>query len=119
MPTPSSSDLTVPRGIRIASTLCYFVGGLTILITVALAIPVLAQPNPPLLLLGANLFGGALACAAGYLVRAQSRIGGFLVVLAWAFPSVVLLLSHEEVRAGPLFLLIAMIYTLTNWKHLR
>jgi hypothetical protein len=116
--TPAAVPLA-PTGIRIASTLCYVAGILTLLVVAAVGIPALSQPEPPLLFLGANLVGGVLACVAGFIVRRQLRTGGLLVVLAWAFPALVSFLTKAGIRSGGLFLLVAMLFTLLNWKHLK
>lgn len=121
MTTPVTTDAErplAPSGIRIASTLCYIVGVLAFLITLAVGIPALSQPEPPLFFLGANTVGALLAVAAGVLVRRQLRTGGLLVVVAWAFPTLVGYLTHTG-RGGPgVLLLVAMLFTLVNWKHL-
>jgi hypothetical protein len=119
-PVGEASKGAPPAGVRYASTLCYVVGILSILIALAVGIPALSERSgsAPLFFLVANIFGGMLACAAGYLVRHQLRIGGLLVVLAWAFPWVIGFLVHASTKGSGILMLIAMVYTLANWKHL-
>ena len=100
-----------PTGIRIASTLCWLVGVVSILVSIAML--------PRLVWLIANLIAGGLVCVAGFLTRRQRRTGAYLVAFAWALPALVSLAAGGPAKPGPPLLLIAGIALLFNWKHLR
>jgi hypothetical protein len=119
----SSSDAVisrpaVPAGVRIASTLAWVVGVLTIVGAVAIGVPALTGFDVTLVPFIVNLLAGIGVCAAAYLVRKQRRVGALLVVLAWALPTIMSLLSHQTPRGGNFLLFAAMLMLLANWKHL-
>ena len=117
-PPPSQSvppPAQVPTGVRIASTLCWVVGVLTILVSLAIGIPALSSGGGSLFL-GVNLIAGAAVCLAAVLIRRQRRLGVLVVLLAWALPTAVAVLSHHSVR-GSLLLFIALLFAGANWKH--
>ena len=116
-PTPAPTPL--PIGIRVASTLCWIVGILTILGAFAIGIPGLTGFDASLVPLVITVIAGVGVCVAAYLVRRQRRVGVLLVVFAWALPTVVSLLTHETPRGGNFLLFAAMLVLLANWKNLR
>ena len=116
-PTPAPTPL--PIGIRVASTLCWIVGVLTILGAFAIGIPAITGFDASLAPLAISLIAGVGVCVAALLVRRRRRVGVLLVVLAWALPTVVSLLSHETPRGGNFLLFAAMLALLANWKNLR
>jgi hypothetical protein len=114
---PATPPPLVPAGVRIASTLCWVVGVLTILVALAIGIPTLSTPGG-LLFLGVNLTAGVAVCVAAVLIRRQLRLGVLVMLLAWALPTVVAVLNHQPVR-GSLFLFVALLFAGANWKHFR
>jgi hypothetical protein len=104
-------------GVRIASTLCWVVGILTILVGLAVGIPALAVPGGALFL-AVNLLAGGAVCVAAVLIRRQRRMGVLVMLLAWALPTVVTVLNHQPAR-GSLFLFVALLFAGANWKHFR
>ena len=113
----SASPAPVPVGVRIASTLCWVVGILTILVGLAVGIPALAVPGGALFL-AVNLLAGGAVCVAAVLIRRQRRMGVLVMLLAWALPTVVTVLNHQPGR-GSLFLFVALLFSGANWKHFR
>ena len=65
-----------------------------------------------------NAIAGAGVCVAGYLVRKQRKSGAYLIVAAWALPTVVGMLDGGGAKPGNLLLLVALIGLVPNWKHL-
>jgi len=121
-PQPQAPDATptlAPTGVRVASTLCWLVGILTILIVMAAGIPALASPAGSVLPLAINLVAGLAVCAGAVLIRRQRRSGVLIVVLAWAAPTVFALANHETPKGGSFLLFAAMLLSFANWKHLR
>ena len=119
-PTPSqpaTPSAQVPTGVRIASTLCWVVGILTILIAFAVGIPAIAS-GTGLLFIIINVLAGATVCVAAVQIRRQRKIGVLLILFAWTIPTVVALVQHQPVR-GSLLLFVALLFAGANWKHLR
>ena len=114
---PSTQAVQVPAGIRIASTLCWVVGVLTILAALAIGIPAIST-GAGLLFIAVNLLAGAIVCVAAVQIRRQRRIGVLLMLVAWAIRTVVALVQHLPVR-GSLLLFVALLFVGANWKHLR
>ena len=124
MTTPASSQPSapgasaqVPTGVRVASTLCWIVGILTILVNLAVGIPAISAGRS-LLLVVVNLVAGVLVCVAAVLIRRQQRLGVLVMLLGWALPTVALVLSHQSAR-GSLLLFAALVFAGANWKHFR
>jgi hypothetical protein len=123
MTTPSGSQPVesrpsppqVPTGVRVASTLCWVVGVLTILAAFAVGIPALSAGGGGLYL-GVSLAAGLGVCVAAVLIRRQLRLGVLIMVLAWALPTAVALLNHQSAR-GSLLLFVALLFAGANWKH--
>ena len=112
----TSNRARVPSGIRIASTLCWIVGLLTLLL--AIGTPELAEPVGgigPLLL---NCAVGLTVCGAAILIRRQRRLGVLVLVLAWAAPPVAALANGQAPHGGPMLVIIALLLAGANWKHL-
>ena len=116
-PVGPSSPAPAPTGVRIASTICWVVGVLTILVSLAVGIPLLSAPGG-LLFLVVNLLAGAAVCVAAVLIRRQQRLGVLIMLLAWALPTLVSVLNHQPAR-GSLLLLVALLFAGANWKHFR
>ena len=114
---PSSPAGQAPAGVRIASTLCWVVGILTILMAFAIGLPAIAS-GTGLLFIAINVIAGAIVCVAAVQIRRQRRIGVLLMLLAWAIPTVVALVQHQPVR-GSLLLFVALLFAGANWKHFR
>jgi hypothetical protein len=123
MTTPTQSQPTgpttpaIPAGVRIASTLCWIVGVLTILVAVAIGIPAISS-GAGLLFIAVNGVAGIIACVAGIQIRRQRKIGVLLMVLAWAVPTLVAILQHLS-PSGSLLLFVALLLAGANWKHFR
>ena len=113
-PAPSAE---IPAGIRIASTLCWVGGVLTILVALALGIPAISS-GAGLLFIAVNGLAGVLVCVAAVQIRRQRRIGVLLMLLAWAIPTIVALVQHLPV-SGSLLLFVALLLAAANWKHFR
>lgn len=112
-----SASGSEPLGIQAASTLCWFVGIVTIGTALALRLPA-ANGAFGILQVLLDLVVGATVCIAGYLLRQRRRLGAVIVIAAWALPTVVSVLSGQFPR-GNYLLLAAMLMLLPNWKHLR
>ena len=112
-----ASPSQAPTGVRIASTLCWVVGILTILVALAVGIPAMSSAGGALFLT-VNLLAGGAVCAAAVLIRRQRRLGVLVMLFAWALPTVVAVLNHQPVR-GSLFLFVALLFAGANWKHFR
>ena len=123
MTTPTQPQSTastsgpIPAGIRIASILCWIVGVLTVLVSLAIGIPAISS-GAGLLFVAVNGLAGVIACSAGIQIRRQRRIGVLLMVLAWAVPTTVALLQRLP-ATGSLQLFVALVLAGANWKHLR
>jgi hypothetical protein len=115
---PAPAPTPLPAGIRIASTLCWIVGILTILGAFAIGIPGASGFNSSLVPLVINVIAGIGVCAAAYLVRQRRRLGVLVVVFAWALPTAVAVLSHQPAR-GSILLFGALLLLAANWKYLR
>src|SRR6266496_2712074 len=114
---PPSQPTPVPTGVRIASTLCWVVGILTILAALAIGIPAISS-GAGQLFIAVNVLAGVIVCVAAVQIRRQRKIGVLLMLVAWAIPTVVALVQHLPVR-GSLFLFVALLFAGANWKHLR
>jgi hypothetical protein len=114
---PGAASVLVPIGVRIASTLCWIVGILTILVNVAVGIPAISAGGS-LLFVAVNLVAGGAVCLAALLIRRQRRLGVLVMLLGWALPTLVLLLNHQSAR-GSFLLFVALVFAVANWKHLR
>ena len=114
VPTASSA---VPAGVRVASIISWVVGIVTTLAALATGIPALTDQGSaaPLAFM---LCSGVLACAAGYLIWKQKRLGVLLLVLALAVPVAVNLLNHQPAQ-GNIFVTVALALAALNWKHLQ
>jgi hypothetical protein len=115
--TPIGKPPTAPVGIRIASTTCWVVGIITILVAVAIGFPAISSGGSvagPVV----SLAAGIVVCVAAILVRRQRRLGVLLVVLAWATPFVIAIITHQS-PAGSFLLFVALLFLLANWKHMR
>jgi hypothetical protein len=106
-----------PTGIRIASTICWVVGVMTLGVAVAVYVPPVNHTPEGLSAFLIMMATGTAVCAAAYLVRKRKKLGAYLVVAAWAFPLVWALGVGAPVR-GNLLLLIAMLALLANWRYL-
>ena len=107
-----------PSGVRIASTLCWVVGVVTVLAAVAVGVPALSQPDSDILSFTVNVAVGLAVCVAAVLIRRQRRVGVLVLVLAWATPTVITLLQKQTPRGGPLLVVVALLLAGANWKHL-
>src|SRR2546427_3188446 len=114
---PASPPPQAPTGVRIASTLCWVVGVLTILAALAIGIPAISS-GAGLWFIAVNVLAGAIVCVAAVQIRRQRKIGVLLMLVAWAIPTVVALVQHLPVR-GSLLLFVALLFVGANWKHLR
>jgi hypothetical protein len=112
-PVPAQS----PAGVRIASTLCWVVGVITILVALAVGVPAVGS-GAGQVFLAVNLLAGAAVCLAAVLIRRQRRSGVLVMVFAWALPTVVALLNHQSAR-GSFLLFVALLFAGANWKHFR
>jgi len=125
MTTPASSQPSppgvasgvTPLGVRVASTLCWIVGILTILVNLAVGIPVISAGGS-VVALAVNLIAGGGVCWAALLIRRQRRLGVLVMLLGWALPTVVLLVNHQSAR-GSFLLFLALVFAAANWKHFR
>ena len=115
---PATTPTPLPAGIRIASTLCWIVGILTILGAFAIGIPRVTGFNTSVVPLAINVIAGIGVCAAAYLVWQRRRLGVLVMLLAWAVPTVVSLIGHEPAR-GNFLLFGALLLLGANWKNLR
>ena len=116
-PSAPGAAAQVPTGVRVASTLCWIVGILTILVNLAVGIPAISAGRNVLFVV-VNLVAGGLVCVAAVLIRRQRRLGVLVMLLGWALPTVALVLSHQSAR-GSLLLLAALVFAGANWKHFR
>jgi hypothetical protein len=119
---PSAQSATapsaqIPAGVRIASTLCWIVGVLTILVAIAIGIPAISS-GAGLLFIAVNVGAGLIVCVAAVQIRRQRKLGVLLMLVAWAIPTVVALVQRLPVR-GSLALLVALLVAGANWKHFR
>jgi hypothetical protein len=123
IPAPApSSDATAtptptPAGVRIASTLCWIVGVVTILVALATGIPALPASSA-VLYLAVNLVAGGAVCVAAVLIRRQRRVGVLVMILAWALPTLVVVLTHGSPQ-GSFLLFVALLFVGANWKHFK
>ncbi len=114
---PGAASAPAPIGVRVASTLCWIVGVLTILVNVAVGIPVISAGGN-VFFVAVNLVAGGAVCLAALLIRRQRRLGVLVMLLAWALPTLVLVLNHESAR-GSFLLFVALVFAGANWKHFR
>jgi len=116
-PTSPPERALAPVGVRVASTLCWVVGVLTVLAAFALGIPALSAGESPVPFI-VNLAAGLVLCVGGFLVRRQLRTGALVVVLAWAAPTAFALVGGHTPRGGPFLLFVAVLFIGANWKYL-
>ena len=116
VPTPTAA--LVPTGVRIASTLCWLVGILTILMAIAVGIPAATGSEATVAPMIVSIATGIVVCVAGHLVRQRRKVGALLVVAAWALPAVVSLVGGGGAEPGNVLLFAAMIALFLNWKFL-
>ena len=114
---PGAASAPAPIGVRVASTLCWIVGVLTILVNVAVGIPVISAGGN-VFFVAVNLVAGGAVCLAALLIRRQRRLGVLVMLLAWALPTLVLVLNHQSAR-GSFLLFVALLFAGANWKHFR
>ena len=114
---PGAASVVAPIGVRIASTLCWIVGILTIVVSVAVGIPAISAGGSPFFV-AVNLVAGGAVCLAAVLIRRQRRLGVLVMLLAWALPTLVLVLNHQSAR-GSFLLFVALLFAGANWKHFR
>jgi hypothetical protein len=114
---PPTTSSEIPVGIRIASTLCWVVGAVTILVALALGIPAISSGAGGLFI-AVNAGAGLIVCLAAVQIRRQRKLGVFLMLVAWAIPTVAALVQHLPVR-GSFLLFVALLFAGANWKHLR
>src|SRR2546430_13400223 len=79
---PGAASAPAPIGVRVASTLCWIVGVLTILVNVAVGIPVISAGGN-VFFVAVNLVAGGAVCLAALLIRRQRRLGVLVMLLAW------------------------------------
>jgi hypothetical protein len=115
--TPPTSSAAIPAGVRISSTLCWVVGVVTILVALAIGIPAISS-GAGLLFIAINGLAGAIVCLAAVQIRRQRKLGVFLMLIAWAIPTVVALVQHLPV-SGSFLLFVALLLAGANWKHFR
>src|SRR6185503_1955241 len=89
----------IPAGVRIASTICWIVGVLTILVGVAIGIPAISS-GAGLLFIAVNGGAGVIVCIAAVQIRRQRKLGVLLMLVAWAIPTVVALVQRLPVRGS-------------------
>lgn len=116
--TPATAT-PIPLGLRVASTLCWVVGVLSLLVALAISIPLLTSAPRTWIPLLVNGAAATLVCVAAVLVRQRRKLGAYFVVVAWALPTVVNLLAGAGVRAPSLFMTLALITLAANWRELR
>ena len=77
-PAPKQPDTTpaaqIPAGVRIASTLCWVVGVLTILVGIAIEFPVISS-GAGLPFIAVNAGAAAMVCVAAVQIRRQRKLG--------------------------------------------
>ncbi len=109
---------TIPVGIRVASTICWVVGALTIVVALIAGLPALGAEGM-MLAVAATIAAGVAVCAAAVFIRRRRRVGVLILVAAWAMPMVVALMGRSEARGGNFLLFAALLFAGANWKHLR
>ena len=125
MPTPAgtspevASPATAPSGVRIASTLCWIVGIVTILMALATGIPALSESGGSVPWLVISCAVGVAVCVAAILIRRQRQAGVLVLVLAWATPYAIALAEGQTPHGGPILVIVALVLAASNWKHLR
>ena len=115
--SPPGTATVTPTGVRVASTLCWIVGILTILVGLAVGIPAIPSGRG-VLFIAISLLAGAIVCVAAVQIRRQRKTGVLLMLVAWAIPTVVALVQHQSVR-GSLLLFVALLLAAANWKSFR
>lgn len=119
-PSPEvASPAMAPRGVRIASTLCWIVGIVTILMALAMGIPALSESGGSVLWLVISCAVGGAVCVAAILIRRQRQAGVLILVLAWATPYAIALAERQTPHGGPILVIVALVLAASNWKHLR
>jgi len=113
-PTPD----TRPLGLAVASVFCWLGSLVTLGFAVAEQLPRIHTLGE-LLVFALNLTIGVTQGVAGILLYRKRKIGALLLVLAWGLPQIPDLIAGELVRPHGGLLLIAMLLTLANAKHLR
>src|SRR5260221_3841549 len=94
---PVNPPTQPPPGVRIASTLCWVVGILTILAALAIGIPAISS-GAGLLFIAVNLLAGAIVCVAAVQIRRQRKFGVLLMLVALALTTVGALVQHLTAR---------------------
>jgi hypothetical protein len=119
MTTPAAQPVGTlpPAGVRIASTLCWVVGVLTIVAALAIGIPAISS-GAGLPFIAVNVLAGVIVCVAAVQIRRQRKVGVLFLLIAWAIPTVVALVQHLSV-SGSLLLFVALLFAGANWKHFR
>src|SRR5437899_11476589 len=94
---PGATSVVAPIGVRIASTLCWIVGILTIVVSVAVGIPAISAGGSPFFV-AVNLVAGGAVCLAAVLIRRRRRLGVVAMILELAWPTLVLVATAQCAR---------------------
>jgi hypothetical protein len=124
-PTMTSADPQVsnatlaatPTGIRVASTICWVIAFITLCVAIAVYLPALDHTTDSLVVFGSAMAAAIMVGGAAILVRRRRKTGAYLVILAWALPTILSLATGGGARPGSPLLFAAMIGLLINWKH--
>jgi hypothetical protein len=118
--TPRPQDNSaLPFGLHVASILCGVVGLMSIAGAFALGIPALQHSRLAVVSFGANLVAASSVCAAGILLRRQSRAAAWLLGVTWLLPILVALALGSRLRFGGFLLLLATLTVAVHWRYLR
>ena len=97
-------------GMLVAAVLCWFVGGMTVKITLSSGFPITSVI--------ANLAAGSAVIAAGFLALKRRRASLFLILLCWGYALVVSMVTDTPPKLGSTLMLIALLALGANWRHL-
>ena len=107
-----------PIGVRIAGTLSVIVGVLSLVVALAVGLPLATGEDPQFLPLVVGLIAGAGLATGGVLLWRRRRVGVLVVVVSWSVPIVGALLVGEPAR-GNLLMTAALLLAAANWKQLK
>jgi len=116
--TPDEDAEPTPIGVRIAGTLAVIVGVLSLLVALAVGLPLASGDDPQFLPLVVGVIAGAGLSTGGILLWRRRRVGVLVVVLSWAVPIVSALIVGEPAR-GNILMTAALLLAAANWKQLR
>ncbi len=85
----------------------------------AVSLPVAGNGALAWIRLGVNMTAALVMCFAAVLAWMRRKLAVAAVILAWALPTTVTVLTGQPIRAPSLLMILALITLTVNWQLLR